>query len=96
MQNNDKPRGIYYTKKAIKTQFCKIVGGIVLKEFDIKLSNGLISEKDLELFTVKESSDTFYFLNIFLDNKNYLDHQKLKDFVYHNMSQFSFYKADVV
>lgn len=96
MQNNDEPKGTHYTKKGIKRQFCKIVGGIVLKEFDIKLSNGTISQEDLKLFSVNYGNNTFYFLNSFLDNKNYLDHQKLEDFVYNNISQFSFYKPDVV
>ncbi len=97
MQTMDEnPRGTHYTKKAIKRQFCTILLGFIQKEFDIRISNGSISEQDLELFSLRDGNNTFYFLNKFLDDKHLLDHQKLQDFVYNNISQFSFYNADVV
>ncbi len=97
MQTMDEnPRGTHYTKKVIKRQFCKILLGFIRKEFDIRISNQNISEQDLELFSLREGNNTFYFLNKFLDDKNVLDHQKLEDFVYENISEFSFYTSDVV
>ena len=97
MQTMDEnPKGTHYTKKAIKRQFCTILLGFILTEFGIRISNGSISEQDLELFSLIDGNNTFYFLNKFLDNQNLLDHQKLQDFVYENISEFSFYTPDVV
>ncbi len=89
-------RGTDYTKTAIKRRFCTILLGFILTEFGIKISKGSISEEDLELFCLRDGNNTFYFLNKFLDNQNLLDNKKLQDFIYENISEFSFYSPNVL
>lgn len=81
--------------KEIRNDFFQIVKPVILTHFGIKLTKKMITIKDLKNIAEQNDSD-WYFSAKFIDENNLLKQVELEDFVYNNISQFSFYKPDVV
>lgn len=81
--------------KEIKNDFLQVVKPVILKHFGIKLTKNMITIEDLKNIAEQSDSD-WYFYDTFIDENNRLKQVELQDFVHNNISQFSFYKADIV
>lgn len=81
--------------KEIRNDFLQIVKPTILIHFGINLTKNMITILDMKEVAQKNGSD-WYFFDRFIDENNRLKQVELQDFVHNNISQFSFYKADVV